>query len=104
MRREPKDDTGLQDAEFQNAIEDLARKADSKFDVLREKEVDLYVMGPVNMVDPEKEKERKKLWRRWSGGVISYSPGTGNNVRPRRDRRKRSPGQRDTLEHRGRAS
>jgi hypothetical protein len=67
MRGGPKDHAGQQGAEFQNAIEDLARQTDTKFDALRGKEVALYIMGPVNMVDPVKEKDQKKLWRRFSG-------------------------------------
>jgi hypothetical protein len=65
MRQHPAGNDGRQNAEFQNEIEDLACQADRKFDTLREKELELYVTGPVNMVDPEKD--RKKLWRRYSG-------------------------------------
>jgi hypothetical protein len=67
MRRQPEGSGGQQYHEFQNAIEDLARRVDIKLDGLREKEVALYVMGPVNMVDPIKERDRKKFWRRFSG-------------------------------------
>jgi hypothetical protein len=56
MRQGPKD-----------ATEDLARQIKARFRTLKEKEVDLYVTGPVNMVDPVKEKGQKKLWRRFSG-------------------------------------
>lgn len=65
LRLVTKGDLDHQDDSFYGKTEELARQADSKLDALREKELALYVTGPVKV--GHTGVGREKLWRRWSG-------------------------------------